>query len=386
MYGYEFLFRSSSDACTADADQNSASTATIDLSLLEGAQSLTGGDRAFVNCTRELLLNGAVTLLPKDHVVIELLEQIPPDDDVLEAVLRLRARGYVVAVDDVTSIADRGPLVEIADIVKVDFLASSADDQKKIAERALALGAQPLAEKVETHAQYTLARDMGYTLFQGYYFCKPSTISTHDIPCIQLNHLQLLGTVIKPTFDLFKVEEAIRREPALCYRLLRYLNSAAFGLFPVSSIRYALTLLGHDQIRKWVSVVAAVGMAGRREAELIRMALMRARFCELMEQPARGTASDLFLVGLLSLLDAILDRPMSFVTEHIPIPDRCKQALAGKRNSLGQTLTLAIACERGDWYALPELCEALGCSESQVFKALAEAQGWVHELSRQTEF
>jgi len=386
VYGYEFLFRSSSEACTADADRNSASTSTIDLSLLLGAQSLTGGDRAFVNCTREVLLNGAATLLPKDQVVLEVLEGIDSDDEVVSALIKLRGAGYVIALDDLVSFSDRAALVELADIVKVDVLACTPEDQRKIAQRTLSQGALPLAEKVETRAQYDSVRELGFELFQGYYFCKPSTISTRDIPCIQLNYLHLLRIVTQPKFDLFKVEEAIRREPALCYRLLRYLNSAAFGLFPISSIRYALTLLGQDEIRKWISVVAAVGMAGPREAELIRLALMRARFCELMHQQANASASDLFLVGLFSLFDAILDRPISFVIEQVPIPSRCKTALSGGTNSLGETLALAIVCERGEWNLLSSRCKALGCSEVQVLQRMLAAQGWVHELLLHTEF
>jgi EAL and modified HD-GYP domain-containing signal transduction protein len=197
---------------------------------------------------------------------------------------------------------------------------------------------------------------------------------------MHLGYLEILRKVFEPELDLSAIERAIREEPSLCYRLLRYLNSAAFGLSPVHSIIQALNLLGRDQLRKWVSLVGAISLAGPHSAELIRIALVRARFCEMFAEQRGLPSTDYFLTGLFSLLDAVLDRPLTQIIGQIPITQLCRDALTGVPNSLRYVLEVAIASARGEWPTLPQLCARAGCTELEVCHWQIEAQRWVRTM------
>jgi EAL and modified HD-GYP domain-containing signal transduction protein len=380
VYAYELLFRSRADISFADESVENAARSTIDLSLLLGAGSFTEGRPAFINCTRESLCLEVARTFPKDMVVLEILEEVPADEETVRQCYRLKKAGYRIALDDTVSIGDRLALFEIADIIKVDFLLTDAAQQNAIAQRFGKRGVQLLAEKVETHEQFQAAVKMGYTLFQGYFFCRPVTMRARDLPSVHLGYLEILQKVFQPEVDLSAVERAIREEPSLCYRLLRYLNSAAFGVSPVHSIIQALNLLGRDQLRKWVSLVGAISLAGPHSAELIRMALVRARFCEMFAELRGLPSTDYFLTGLFSLLDAVLDRPLAQIIEQIPITKLCRDALTGVPNQLRCVLEVAIASARGNWEVLPELCQKASCTELEVCHWQIEAQQWVRTM------
>jgi c-di-GMP-related signal transduction protein len=195
-------------------------------------------------------------------VVLEILEDVPADEETLRACWRLKQAGCRIALDDIVSTDERLALFEIADIIKVDFQLTGPAQQEAIARRFGRRGVRLPAEKVETHEQFQAAVKMGYALFQGYFFCRPVTMAARDLPSAHLGYLKILREVYEPEVNLSAIECAIREEPALCYRLLRYLNSAAFGLAPVRSILHALTMLGRDQLHKWVSLVGAISLAG----------------------------------------------------------------------------------------------------------------------------
>jgi EAL and modified HD-GYP domain-containing signal transduction protein len=380
IYGYELLFRSGANIPFFDTDGETATRSTIDLSLLLGAESFSDGKPVFINCTRDSLLSGIVSTLPKDLVVLEILEDVPADEETLQECRRLKKAGYRFALDDIVSTTERLALFEVADIIKVDWLLTDLAQQEAIARRFKRRGVQLLAEKVETHEQFRSAAKMGYTLFQGYFFCRPVTIEVRDLPSVHMGYMNILRKVYEPELDFPAIAHAIRKEPSLCYRLLRYLNSAAFGLHPVYSIENALILLGTDNIRRWVSLVTAISLAGPRSAELIRMALVRARFCELIAEHLALPTTDFFLAGLFSLLDAILDRPLSQIIEHIPISPLCRDALSGVPNQHWHAMELACASARGRWEKLPQLCEKVGCTELEVCRWQIEAQRWVRTL------
>jgi len=345
--GYELLFRDGPAGFLTAINSDRASMTTMDSSLLLGAASLTGGKRAFINCTRELLVSGLVTLLPPDLTVLEILEDIEPDDEVLLSCRKLRAQGYSLAMDDFVGKNSGSPFLELVKYVKVDLRATTRDEQKALARELSRHGVTLIAEKVETHEDYDFVVNLGFSLFQGYYFCRPVTLATRDIPTTAQKHLRLLQASHAPKLDLRGLEELIRPEVALCYRLLRYLNSAAFGLYPIRSIRHALTLLGEREIRKWIALVTTAMLAQNKPAELVRMAMVRGRFCESFAPPDRE--EDYFLTGLFSLLDAMLDRPMDHLVHDLPIADECRVALLGADNPITRTIHLCEHCERGDF-------------------------------------
>jgi EAL and modified HD-GYP domain-containing signal transduction protein len=381
VYAYELLFRSGEQIAFNDVDSERAAQATLDLSLLLGAGSFTEGHRAFINCPRSALCSGVLGTLPKEVVVLEILEDVPADEETVRSCRQLKAAGYKFAMDDIISCEDeRVALFELAECIKTDFLLTDARQQLAIARRFGRQGVQMLAEKVETHAQFRAAMRMGYTLFQGYFFCRPETLTARDLPSSNLRYLEILRKTYQREINIPALAQAIREEPALCYRLLRYLNSAAWGVYQVNSIVHALSLMGSDEIRRWVSMVTTISLAGPRSQELIRVALVRARFCELVAGHLNMAPTDFFLTGLFSLLEAILDRPLAQIVEHIPISDACRDALNGTSNRQGLALRLAIVSARGEWEAMPELCARLDCTEQDVWLWQSTAQSWQRSM------
>jgi EAL and modified HD-GYP domain-containing signal transduction protein len=381
-HGYELLFRSGPENFFQCNDPDLATCNTIDFSLLSGPSALTGGHPAFINCTRNILLRDVITLLPRDRVVIEVLENVVADEETIAACDRLRRAGYLLALDDYLPTADTIRLLPFADMVKVDFQATNASIQARIAADMRHRGIRLLAEKVETREQFNLAIRLGYQYFQGYFFCKPQTLTMQDVPCSKLAYIHVLSIANREDYKVDELEHAILQEPSLCYRLLRYLNSAAFGLFPIRSIRHALSLLGQREIQKWVSVVVAISIASDRPAELISSALTRARSCEALATLSGDDSNGAFMVGILSLMDALLDRPMGVVISQLPLSSDCKDALRGGDNSLGKLLRLAVCCERGTWEEISSIATERGLSEATILDIHQKARRWSSNILR----
>jgi EAL and modified HD-GYP domain-containing signal transduction protein len=267
----------------------------------------------------------------------------------------------------------------------VDFLATDAARQAGIAADMRRRGIRLLAEKVETREQFEFALRLGYHYFQGYFFCKPQMISMQDIPCSKLAYIQVLSIANREFYEFGELERAVLQEPSLCYRLLRYLNSAAFGLFPVRSIRHALSLLGQREIQKWVSIVVAISIATGRPSELISSALTRARTCETLATFSGADSSGAFIVGIMSLMDALLDRPMEVVISQLPLTAQCKDALRGGHHALGGLLQMAIHCERGEWPEISQVAAKHGLAEDKIWDAYDEACRWSSEILRENK-
>jgi c-di-GMP-related signal transduction protein len=379
-HGYELLFRSGPEKFFQCADPDAATYHTIDFSLLFGSPALTEGRPAFINCTRNILLSDVVTLLPRDRVVIEILEDVTADEKTIAACERLHRAGYVIALDDYLPSANTLRLLPYAHIIKVDFLATNVAQQAGIAADMQRRGMKLLAEKIESREQFDLAMRLGYHYFQGYFFCKPQTVTMQDIPRSNVAYVQVLSIANREVYKVDELENAILREPTLCYRLLRYLNSAAFGLFPIRSIRHALSLLGQREIQKWVSIVVAISIAAGRPGELISSALTRARTCEAFATLLEEDSSGAFMVGIMSLMDALLDRPMEVVVSQLPLSAECKDALRGGSDALGRILQMAVHCEHGAWQEISNAAVQRGLQEDTIWEAYREACRWSSDV------
>ncbi|MFQ5598123.1 MAG: EAL and HDOD domain-containing protein [Nitrospiria bacterium] len=380
VYGYELLFRSGLDNFFDNSDQNQASSKVIgDSFLVHGLDILTAGKKAFYNVTRETLVREYCAMLPIDLTVVELLEYIEPDAEVLAACRHLKAAGYPIALDDFVYEDKFQPLVALTDIVKVDFLETDLKTQKSMADRFIPRGIEMLAEKVESWEVYRAAKEMGYSYFQGYYFSKPTILSTKDIPEFKLHYLQILQEIHRPELDYHELEEIIKREMSLSYKLLRYINSAFFGWrVEISSINHALVLLGENEVKKWASLMALANMAEGKADELVIQAIVRAKFSEslgpILDLEARS--QDLFLMGMFSLIDGIIDRPLAEVLGKIPIAEDIKTALIEREGRLGEVYKLVLAYERGDWEKLKDLCKKLGMDEAGFSQFYMQAIDW----------
>ncbi len=381
VFGYELLFRDGlENAFTGDNDE--ASRATLDRSLLMGLDVLCDGRRAFVNCTRDTLIKGLVTLLPSTITVVEILESVPSDPDVIAACQSLKDAGYLIALDDYVADDPREALAEIADIIKVEMQLTTEEQRLALIKRFGPTRCRLLAEKIETHAEFVRARDQGFVYFQGYFFRRPEMMNTHDMPANRMNYLRMLQEVSRPDLDSGALEKLIKAEASVCYRLLRYLNSAIFGFkSEIHSVRHALSMLGERDVRRWVRLVAAVGAGQETTSDLVLSALVRARFGELLSARVPHGDSDLFLLGLLSLIDAMLEMPMEEVLEKLPLDHETKAVLLGQPSQLRPVYQLMLARESGEWAASAELSRSLHLDADDVAGFYWQAQQWAREVS-----
>lgn len=381
VFGYELLFRDGlQNAFHGDTDE--ASRATLDRSLLMGLEVLCDGRRAFVNCTRDTLIKGLVTLLPSTTTVVEILESVPADPDVFTACRNLKEAGYLIALDDYVAGDPREPLADLADIIKVEMQLTTEQERTAMMKQFGPWRCRMLAEKIETQADFLRARDQGFVYFQGYFFRRPEMLSTRDMPANRLNYLRMLQEVSRPDLDLPGLEKLIKSEASVCYRLLRYLNSAVFGFrSEIHSVRHALSLLGERDLRRWVRLIAAVGAGQERTSDLVLSALVRGRFGELLAPYVSHGESDLFLMGLLSLIDAMLEMPMADVLEKIPLDHATKAVLLGQPSALRPVFQLMLAHESGEWEAGASLSTSLRLNSEDVASLYWQAQEWARKLS-----
>jgi c-di-GMP-related signal transduction protein len=381
VFGYELLFRDGLENAF-HGDSNEASRATLDRTLLMGLDVLCDGRRAFVNCTRDTLIKGLVTLLPSTLTVVEVLESVPADPDVVAACQRLKEGGFMIALDDYVADDPREALAEMADIIKVEMQLTTEEQRRALIKQFGPWRCRMLAEKIETRAEFMRARDLGFVYFQGYFFRRPEMMNTRDMPANRMNYLRMLQEVSRPDLNLPELEKLIKAEASVCYRLLRYLNSAMFAFqSEIHSVRHALSILGERDVRRWVRLVAAVGAGQEKTSDLVLSALVRGRFGELLAPRVQHGESDLFLLGLLSLIDAMMEMPMAEVLDKIPLDHATKAVLLGKPSELRPVYQLMLAHESGEWAAAAELSRNLRVEAEEVAGFYWQAQQWAREVS-----
>jgi EAL and modified HD-GYP domain-containing signal transduction protein len=316
--------------------------------------------------------------------VLEILESVQVTPDVVAMCGSLRDRGYALALDDFVPGSPAEALVPMARFVKLDVLEFDADALEATTKRLLAAGVSVVAEKVEAAAVFDRAKAAGCSLFQGYYFCRPITFSSKSLPANQVAQMRLVAALNQPSVSLVAIEDLLKHDASLSYRVLRSVNSAGFGLRrEVKSIREALLLLGLDQVRKWSSIWALAGM-NKGPSELVTMTVIRARCCELLGQALdradHGSGS--FLLGLCSLLDVLLGHPMTEVTKELPLDPEIREALLGESNPARDTLDAVVAFEQGRWDDASRLLSTLGLAPDSLSDAYADALGWARMLTR----
>ncbi len=390
VYGYELLHRSSRRDGFDNSDGDRASLEVLANTLLSfGLRKVLGKQRGFINFTRRLLLNDTALLLDPGVFVIEILENVEPDAEVIAACRRLREKGYLLALDDFLGREAFHPLAAVADIIKVDFRLTSHQERLRISSRYNRPALRLLAEKVETEEEFSLACREGFSLFQGFFFLRPEILSQREVPAFKGNLLRILAEIHAEEFDFGRLEDLIKREPSLVLRLLRYVNSAAFGWSAkIGSIRQAMALLGEDEMRRWLTLATLPALASDRPEELVRTAMLRARACELLavEAGLAGRSLDLFLVGMFSLLEAIIGRPLRELLDELFLPSDVREALlepppAGGR--LGAIYRLVENYEKGEWEKVSELAGELGLTVDTVAQRYLEATGWTEEIFSQ---
>ena len=385
VFGYELLFRDGVEDYFQSTDPDVASRSTVDTSMLMGLDILCDGRRAFINCTRDTLLKDYVTLLPPAQAVAEIVKSVAVDDLVEAACIRLKKGGYMIALDDFVVDDPRSGLARFADIIKIDTKSTSAEHQAAIFKRHATPACRMLAKTVETRESFSDGKNAGFSYFQGYFFRKPELLHAREIPKHRVNYMRLLQAISSDDLELSEVDGIIKGEPSLCYRLLRYLNSAAFGFSSeIHSVKHGLSILGEREVRRWVRMVATLGAGQDKPSDLVLSAMVRARYCELLGSKIPHGESDLFLVGLLSLMDAILEIPMGVVLEGISLDRETRAVLLGQTSNLEPVYRLMLSQEAADWTQLSKLCAQVKLPESVATEYHWKAMQWAREMTTGT--
>ncbi|MDR4494611.1 MAG: EAL and HDOD domain-containing protein [Nitrospirales bacterium] len=355
--GYEVLYRN----CEVDQAlfvDDSMATATVLLNtyLDIGLEHVVGAHLAFLNIPEQFLLEKYCEALPKNRVVLEILESVEPTPRVVEALVSLAQQGYTLALDDFVFHTRYQRFLELADIVKVDVLGKTEDQLRNEVRRLRDYRVRLLAEKVETRDMFNLCKDLGFFYFQGYFFYRPSIIKGREIPANRIALLDLLGKIQDPRVPFKQLVEYIRNDLSLSYKVLRYVNSAYVGLpRRVESIDHAACMVGIDRIRTWATLII---MASGKEqpTEILIMALVRAKMCEHLGKKIGTPAPEkYFTTGLLSVLEALYEARMETILENLPLPDDIIEALTGGTGQMGIVLGCVKAYELGDWLELKSL-------------------------------
>lgn len=366
LFAYELLSRSSLENRYDSTNAEQATARVICTSWTSmGMEDITGGKPAFVNFSRDSLKQGLALAVPRERLVVEVLEDVEPDAEIIEAIRELKRQSYIIALDDQFAYdVKREPLLELADIIKIDRTDYDDPACKELLERSKELGVMLLAEKIENNADHQKALAAGFKLFQGYFYQRPEVRAGKSIASNQASQFRILQELQKEPPDLDSLANLVSQDLSLTYRLLRYINSSYFSwMEEVDSVQRAFYYLGESNIRKWLSLAVIADLTEDRPTELITGSLVRAFFCESVFR-AVGRAEDdgsAFMTGLLSLLEAILLVPMAEIIDKLPLSQPIKTALRGDRDEpLGKMLELSRQVEGGQWDQAAEIAEHLG--------------------------
>jgi c-di-GMP-related signal transduction protein len=387
VIGYELLHRSGlSSNNYQGGDGTEASLAVIRSAFLFlGERILPRPRQAFINFTKDLLISGIARMLPPDCTVIEVLEDVVADDQLVDACRELKEAGYTIALDDYTmDNEDRSRLIDLADIVKVDLTKVGEAESIAIARKFADGNKQLVAEGVETNDEFEAALSKGFSFFQGYFFSKPVIVPGRDIPANKLNYVRILEELNKPELDFRALEQVVKHDTSLCYTLLKYINSAYFGLKDkINSILQAMVFLGETQVRKWACLVLFTFLGVDRPPEVVVRSLTRGRMCELLAKDMNmaGRESELFLMGMFSLLDALIGRPLKDILEGMNLGRQVQAALLGEESDYAGLYQLVLSYESGDWEGLSESINSTAVDPERVLEAYVAAVEWADQMT-----
>jgi EAL and modified HD-GYP domain-containing signal transduction protein len=381
VYAYELLFRSEQSNAADITDGDKATSDVIVNTFLEiGLDNIVNKRPAFINLTRSFFVNHHTISLPKDRVVLELLEDIEADEEVIEGVKRLSEQGYTIALDDFIYHESLKPLVKLANLIKIDIMSL---DRNEVRDHVLALRKHPVklvAEKVETQRDFDYCLGLGFDYFQGYFFAQPKVIRGRRLPNNRIAILKLLRRLQDPDITPNQLEDLIAQDVAFSYRILRYVNSAAYALSrKIESVQQAVIIIGLKTIKSWTTLLA-MSQVDNKPTELVITAIVRGKMAEELAKAQKSDHPDsFFTVGLFSALDALMDNTMEEILTQLPLADHISNALLHRQGIHGEILSCVLAYERGEW----EQVKSSTLSMSQIRDCYLSALHWAEDICQQ---
>jgi len=363
IYGYELLFRSSIENAFPDIDGDVATSNLLsNLFFPFELNEILGNKPGLINFTKKLILQKIPLLLPKEQFIVEVLEDIEPEEDIISALSLIKDSGYTIALDDFVYHSKFDPMIRLCQIIKFDLRATSINSLLEIVtEINSKYNVTLLAEKVETYEEFAMAKKIGFSLFQGYFFSRPEILSTKGISSNQIIKIKLINEIGQKELNLKKIETFIKNDAPISFKLMKYVNSAYFNRrIPIDTVQDAIAYIGEDELRKFINIVVLSDIGTMKPNELVRISIIRARMCEKCAGifNTKFSSDELFMLGLFSLMDALLDCKMEDILNHIIFSDKMKAALLGNDKEFSRLLDIIIGFERGHW-------------ENAIFKALS---------------
>lgn len=389
VVAYELLFRDGPDNCFPDIEPNSATSKLIlDSHFNQGLEKVTSGKPALINYSEQALLSLVPSLLPPNKAMVEILETVPPSPEVYEACRQLFHKGYKLVLDDFTYSERWEPFLKLTRLIKFDLQNTSFEEIGRVLPKlAQYKSLKILAEKIETEQEYNKARALGFDFFQGYYFCTPNIIEQRDVTANQHVVFAMYQETLKNDVNYTKLSSFFEHDTALAYKLLKFINSGLFPVTdPITSLKQALIYLGESKVKKFVSLILTAHIAETKPVELTKMSIIRARFCEnIAQKVAPALADSAFLLGLFSLLDAILDQPMEDLVIQLPVSEEVSQALIGHENPLGNILGIVKAFESASWSAMRRACARFRIDQDILPDFYTDAIEWANIYETTTD-
>lgn len=384
---YELLYRNSKEnRFDTSMDEDTATMKLISNCVAIGLGELTNDKKAFINFTNGLIKNEFPSILPKDMVVIEVLESVKATNEIIIALNNLKNRGYKIALDDVVEKTKYWEFGKIIDIYKIDFRATNKEERINLIKgiRILNPEAELLAEKVETQEEYEETIKYNYSYTQGYYFSKPLMMVGKDMPIRNTTCFNIMAELLSNEFNVDKIEGIIKADVAISYKLMKMLNSASFSFVQkITSIRQAIVLIGKDELNKWLTIIAMSEMESDTDREITTSTIIRARFCELIaEEIIPKKKSKCFMCGLFSNLDNFIQKDMHEIVDELPIDEEMKSALIGEQNEINTILRLVQAYERVDNENILKLSEQLKIDGSMLVMFYIKSINWEKKLTK----
>jgi c-di-GMP phosphodiesterase len=352
IYAYELLFRGSGESYSANVVDGDSATSTVLLNAFVdmGLDKIVGSHMAFINLTRVFISNPDLIVAPPDQIVLEILEEIEPSEQILDTLKTLKLKGHTIALDDFVYHNKYEPFIDLADIIKLDIMAL---DEAQIREQAAYLkrkNIRLLGEKIETYEEFEFLKSLDFDLYQGYFFSRPTIVQGRAIAPNQLKVLELIAKINNPDISIEELAQLVSTDISLSHKVMKFINSPMSGLrAQVDSIQQALVLLGLVTIKNWVTILA-LATGSSKPRELTTTALVRARCCEMMAKKCSlPKPESFFTIGLFSALDAIMDQPLEELLKELPLSDDSKAALLQHQGVYGEALNCTLAMEKGDY-------------------------------------
>lgn len=384
IHAYELLFRGDINKSSADVEDGDFATSQLILNtFLEiGPETIVGDKPAYINLTRNFILDDHILAIDKNRVVIEILEDVEVDLALINRVRHLSSLGYVIALDDFVYDSKYDTLIQHVDIIKIDIMGMNEDELRQEVDRLKKYDVKLLAEKIETPKEFELCKSLGIDYYQGYFLSKPTIVKGNRIPTNRMSILNLMRLLYEENLDIARIEDCIVKDVSLSYRLLKNINSSYYGLKTrIESVNHALILLGIDNIRQWVTMIAMARL-NDKPSVLITSSLIRAKMCENLAKSAhRENYNTYFTVGLFSNLDVLLDTDMQGLLEEMPLAAPIKDALLAREGELGESLQCAIDYEHGSWDSI----EKYAMDNDRITCAYLNALNWASQTMRELE-